>query len=82
MNACIYRNDDLSSAKAAERDPSASETGHGPISAMICECKRGGHLPDAGQFFCTMQLPPAALRFEHNSVAWSAEVNGPTMARK
>jgi hypothetical protein len=33
------------------------------------------------QFFWTMQLPPAAFRFEHNSVACSAETNGPTMVR-
>jgi hypothetical protein len=33
------------------------------------------------QFFWTMQLPPAAFRFEHNSLACSAETNGPTIAR-
>jgi hypothetical protein len=33
------------------------------------------------QFFWTMQLAPAALRLEHNSLACSAETKGPTMAR-
>ena len=42
---------------------------------------RDGRCVRRGQFFCTRQLPPAALRFEHNSVASSAEANGPTVVR-